>query len=242
MITPHSTYSFASSDFHAWFGGLLTLRLINPICLKSTGLYIENLEQKCATPFLRNGIPRLAKIFAVLIFLTGCLTLCSRGWAASSESATKTVQLGVYMVEMHDFDPKTSSFQADFWLWALTTPDMANWIESLDYPTGIRVDKLNSTEQEVDGKIWASTNVSGKFREDWHLKNFPLDRLHLRIPIEETSLDASNFRFSADHINSSAKDAILPAGWRLKGFSIQPSVHNYVTTLGNPSKPTYSSS
>jgi hypothetical protein len=115
-------------------------------------------------------------------------------------------------------------------------------IQMLDYPTGIRVEKVNTMEQPVEGKVWSSTNISGKFRTDWRLKSFPLDRLHLRIPIEESSFDASNLGFSADTINSSAKDAMLPAGWCLKDFSIESSIHHYVTNLGNPSKTSQSSS
>ena len=146
------------------------------------------------------------------------------------------------MVELHDFDPKSSSFQADFWLWAHTPPDMENWIQSLDYPTGISVERVNTDQKLLNGKLWAYTNISGKFRKDWSLKNFPLDRLHLQIPIEESTLDASHLRFSADKINSSAKETVLPAGWRLRNFTIQTDVHKYGTNFGNPSKSNFSSS
>ena len=162
--------------------------------------------------------------------------------ADNNDPLPRTIPLGIYMVELHDFDPKGSSFQADFWLWARTPPDMANWIPSLDYPTGIHTEQVNTTEQMFDGARWACTNVSGKFRKDWKLKNFPLDRLHLQIPIEESTLDASKLRFSADTINSSAKETVLPAGWRLRNFTIQSGVHHYATNFGNPAKPAHSSS
>jgi hypothetical protein len=38
--------------------------------------------------------------------------------AAASKRPTETIPLGIHLVELGDFDPKSSSFQANFWLWA----------------------------------------------------------------------------------------------------------------------------
>ena len=172
--------------------------------------------------------------------------LIGMSWASADATASKhpteTVPLGIYMVELGDFDPKSSSFQANFWLWAVTPSKMSNWIQTLDYPTGIDVKKITAKENLVDGKLWASVNVMGKFRTDWNLKDFPINRPSLQIQIEETSLDSSNLFFSADKINSSAKDALLPTGWRIHNFSIESGSHRYTTNFGDPSKTSQSSS
>ena len=172
--------------------------------------------------------------------------LIGMSWASADATASKhpteTVPLGIYMVELGDFDPKSSSFRANFWLWAVTPSKMSNWIQTLDYPTGIDVKKITAKENLVDGKLWASVNVMGKFRTDWNLKDFPINRPSLQIQIEETSLDSSNLFFSADKINSSAKDVLLPAGWRIHDFSIESGSHRYTTNFGDPSKTSQSSS
>ena len=172
--------------------------------------------------------------------------LIGMSWASADATASKhpteTVPLGIYMVELGDFDPKSSSFRANFWLWAVTPSKMSNWIQTLDYPTGIDVKKITAKENLVDGKLWASVNVMGKFRTDWNLKDFPINRPSLQIQIEETSLDSSNLFFSADKINSSAKDALLPTGWRIHNFSIESGSHRYTTNFGDPSKTSQSSS
>ena len=172
--------------------------------------------------------------------------LIGMSWASADATASKhpteTVPLGIYMVELGDFDPKSSSFRANFWLWAVTPSRMSNWIQTLDYPTGIDVKKITAKENLVDGKLWASVNVMGKFRTDWNLKDFPINRPSLQIQIEETSLDSSNLFFSADKINSSAKDALLPTGWRIHNFSIESGSHRYTTNFGDPSKTSQSSS
>ena len=172
--------------------------------------------------------------------------LIGMSWASADATASKhpteTVPLGIYMVELGDFDPKSSSFRANFWLWAVTPSKMSNWIQTLDYPTGIDVKKITAKENLVDGKLWASVNVMGKFRTDWDLKDFPINRPSLQIQIEETSLDSSNLFFSADKINSSAKDALLPTGWRIHNFSIESGSHRYTTNFGDPSKTSQSSS
>ena len=187
----------------------------------------------------QNMIMKLSGISIVFL-------LIGMSWASADATASKhpteTVPLGIYMVELGDFDPKSSSFRANFWLWAVTPSKMSNWIQTLDYPTGIDVKKITAKENLVDGKLWASVNVMGKFRTDWNLKDFPINRPSLQIQIEETSLDSSNLFFSADKINSSAKDALLPTGWRIHNFSIESGSHRYTTNFGDPSKTSQSSS
>ena len=187
----------------------------------------------------QNTVMKLSGISIVFL-------LIGMSWASADATASKhpteTVPLGIYMVELGDFDPKSSSFRANFWLWAVTPSKMSNWIQTLDYPTGIDVKKITAKENLVDGKLWASVNVMGKFRTDWNLKDFPINRPSLQIQIEETSLDSSNLFFSADKINSSAKDVLLPAGWRIHDFSIESGSHRYTTNFGDPSKTSQSSS
>ncbi len=187
----------------------------------------------------QNMIMKLSGISIVFL-------LIGMSWVSADTTASKrpteTVPLGIHMVELGDFDPKSSSFQANFWLWAVTPSRMSNWIQTLDYPTGIDVKKITAKEKLVGGKLWASVNVMGKFRTNWDLKDFPINRPSLQIQIEETSLDSSNLFFSADKINSSAKDALLPAGWRISDFSIESGSHRYTTNFGDPSKTTQSSS
>ena len=187
----------------------------------------------------QNTVMKLSGISIVFL-------LIGMSWASADATASKhpteTVPLGIYMVELGDFDPKSSSFRANFWLWAVTPSKMSNWIQTLDYPTGIDVKKITAKEKLVDGKLWASVNVMGKFRTDWDLKDFPINRPILQIQIEETSLDSSNLFFSADKINSSAKDVLLPAGWRIHDFSIESGSHRYTTNFGDPSKTSQSSS
>ena len=187
----------------------------------------------------QNTVMKLSGISIVFL-------LIGMSWASADATASKhpteTVPLGIYMVELGDFDPKSSSFRANFWLWAVTPSKMSNWIQTLDYPTGIDVKKITAKEKLVDGKLWASVNVMGKFRTDWNLKDFPINRPSLQIQIEETSLDSSNLFFSADKINSSAKDALLPTGWRIHNFSIESGSHRYTTNFGDPSKTSQSSS
>ena len=187
----------------------------------------------------QNMIMKLSGISIVFL-------LIGMSWASADATASKhpteTVPLGIYMVELGDFDPKSSSFRANFWLWAVTPSKMSNWIQTLDYPTGIDVKKITAKEKLVGGKLWASVNVMGKFRTNWDLKDFPINRPSLQIQIEETSLDSSNLFFSADKINSSAKDALLPTGWRIHNFSIESGSHRYTTNFGDPSKTSQSSS
>lgn len=157
--------------------------------------------------------------------------------AARGEASPTTIPLGFYLVECGDFDPKSRSFHADFWLWAQVPAGMEGWLGSLAFTNGIDVEAGNPVGEPVGGRVWSGVNVSGKFREDWNPANFPFDRRRLRIQIEEASMDASRLLFAADRQNSTAGEAVLPEGWRVTGFSIEAGLRKTGTNYGNPAKP-----
>jgi len=156
---------------------------------------------------------------------------------ARASGAPTAIPLGFYLVELGDFDPKSRSFHADFWLWAQVPAGMEGWFGSLAFTNGIDVEAGEPFGEPVGGMLWSGVNVSGKFREDWNPANFPFDRRRLRIQIEETSSDASRLVFAADRKNSTAGEAVLPEGWRVAGFSIETGLRKTGTNYGNPAKP-----
>jgi len=182
------------------------------------------------------------RLFLVLAILLCCLSILPRTHAATGENSPTQVRLGIYLIELEDFDTRKHSFTADFWIWGVTPPDYKNWIQKLDYPNSIKVETSQATEQLVDGMNWSNARVSGEFREPWDLRNHPFDKRELEILIDESFLETSQVVFVADAANSNAVDARVPEGWRITNFSIASASKKYSTAFGDPSKPPKSSS
>ncbi len=157
-------------------------------------------------------------------------------------AAPISIPLGVYLVELGDFDTQKKSFTADFWLWGLSPPEYQNWIHTLDYPNSINVVPSQATEQVINNTLWSSIHVSGSFREEWNLQNHPFDKRELLILIEESYLETSKIAFQADAANSNAAEALVPQGWHISNFTISPVSKKYSTAFGDPSKAPNSSS
>lgn len=182
------------------------------------------------------------RLVVLLAIILGFLADSPLAHSANEENSPATVRLGMYLVELEDFDTKNNSFTADFWIWGLTDPDHKNWTQTLDYPNSIKVETSQATEQLAGGKLWSSIRIAGEFRVAWDLRNHPFDKGELEIRIEESFLETSRVVFESDSANSHAADARVPKGWRITNFSVTPASKIYSTAFGNPSKPPKSSS
>lgn len=181
---------------------------------------------------------RFVAITAVLLFLA-----CSRhAHAVVEKNSPSQIRLGVYLVELEDFDARNHSFTAEFYLWAISPLGYNKWIQSLGFPNTIMVESSQVFEKETNGTLWSSVHVSGEFRAQWDLHNHPFDRRELVIVVEESFFDSTQLVFQVDQENSLGAEALLPAGWHITNFEVTPTSKKYSTAFGDPSKPPKSAS
>ena len=137
------------------------------------------------------------------------------------------------MISLYEFDLVDDSFSADFWFWSTCDEDLRP-LDTMDFPTAKHVERtLPATVQRGD-KFWSYVKVSGVFRHNWDVRNFPFDRHELAMEIEHTAAPASQFRYTADVAGSKVNPEIRLDSWRVTDFSVHEYVYLYDTVFGDP--------
>jgi len=159
---------------------------------------------------------------------------------AQTEAAPATCRVGLYLRDLHSFDPTADTFGADFWLWSLCPTADLQPLQTMEF---INSDNVAVLLDVGDYPLWTQRNVDGTFRYDWDERNFPFDRHTLTIDLEEGVEDVHGFFYEPDTANSGVDPELqLPGGWRMTGTRLVGSIKTYDTTFGDPDLPVGGSS
>jgi hypothetical protein len=159
---------------------------------------------------------------------------------AQSDAAPATCQVGLYLRDLHSFDPTTDTFGADFWLWSVCPTADHQPLRTMEF---INSDDVAVLLDVGDYPLWTQRNVDGTFRYDWDERNFPFDRHTLTIDLEEGVEDVHRFVYEPDTANSGVDPELqLPGGWRMTSTTLLGSTKTYDTTFGDPDLPAGGSS
>jgi hypothetical protein len=159
---------------------------------------------------------------------------------AQSDAAPQTCRVGLYLRDLHSFDPSADTFGADFWLWSLCPTADLQPLQTMEF---INSDDVAVLLDVGDYPLWTQRNVDGTFRYDWDERNFPFDRHTLTIDMEEGVEDVRQFVYEPDTANSGVDSELqLPGGWRMTGTTLVGSTTTYDTTFGDPNLPAGGSS
>lgn len=154
---------------------------------------------------------------------------------ASSGDAPRVVKFGMYITNLYDINFAKNQYVVDFWAWFLH--------HDRDYHPTKRTEIVNSksfsfrnpdTEKEA-GEYWVSANFRAVVNQQWDVRLFPFDTQHLTIDLEDTIDNSKYLHFVPDVTGSSISPQAIPAGWKLKDFSIKVRNQPYATTFGDPS-------
>ena len=81
---------------------------------------------------------------------------------------------------------------------------------------------------------WSQRKVSGTFRKQWDLRNFPFDRHALEILSEEGTEEEGRLTYEADLANSGYGLPEDVEGWRVTGMRVEVGTATYATSFGDP--------
>jgi hypothetical protein len=159
---------------------------------------------------------------------------------AQSGTAPATCRVGLYLRDLHSFNPSADTFGAGLWLWSLCpTPDLQP-LQTMEF---VNSDNVAVLLDVGDDPLWTQRNLGGTFRYDWDERNFPFDRHTLTVELEEGVEDVHRFVYDPDIANSGVDPALqLPGGWRMTGTTLVGSTKTYDTTFGDPDLPAGGSS
>ena len=175
--------------------------------------------------------PRLPALRLLLFaLLSGGLPL-----ALPAAAAPDVCRLGAYVMVLSDFNADARTFGCTAWMWSNCTSTEARGLNRLDFVRAKDVDMGEVTGEKIGEGKYEYAKMSGTFRYDWDLRNYPFDRHTLQIPIENSDQDLSMLIYQPDSKGSGLfQSAQVPDGWRVSDFGIHNSVTRYDTVFGDP--------
>jgi hypothetical protein len=194
-----------------------------------------------ATPALvphsgNNLVKTAARILAALLLCCGLTTACPAvATATPLQLPPQNCKLGAFVQSLHDFKFQDKTFQADIWLWANCSgqqyePLLHLWLLNADTCALTKYYK----ENEADGSNWSYILLTGKFRHNWDVKNYPFDRHELIVDVEDADTPADQLGYSADPSESVASEHIELDTYKIVEMTVRADIQSYHTSFGNP--------
>ncbi|HTH55543.1 MAG TPA: hypothetical protein VL728_05815 [Cyclobacteriaceae bacterium] len=155
--------------------------------------------------------------------------------AAFAKSSPDTVKVGVYIISIHDINFHDKEYTARFWLWFTYDYNKElDFSKELDIPNAKDIQIDQALSDTINGKIWVQLKMKCTMKEDWQVHDFPFDKQHLKINIEDSNRDVTSLIFVADNEDSrlNANEGI--SGWVMTKFSVKASRNPYDTPFGDP--------
>ncbi len=145
-----------------------------------------------------------------------------------------TARVGAYVISVHDINFHDKEYTARFWLWFLYDNPEFDFTTQLDIPNAKTIEPPESIIDSVDGKTWVMLKMKCTMKENWSVLDFPFDKQHLRVQIENSILDNSVLIFSPDYAGSKFDDEEAIDGWTIKNFKVGVRDNSYNTGFGDP--------
>lgn len=162
-------------------------------------------------------------------------------FAKGSGKAPESIPLGIWISSIGKFNFPDNTYRATFWIWATLPKGEEKLLTQLDLVNAESRSFLNSSAIKESSGTVTYQKISGIFRNEWNLKNYPFDRHTLGICIDACeSIQQRNLTANAGasgfdpEINARGNDELDGVnGWKITGFRVLSSHKNY---SGSPDK------
>lgn len=157
----------------------------------------------------------------------------------SSLSLTKalaqpdTVTVGSYVISVHDINFRDKEYTMRFWLWFLYDNPDFDFSTQLDIPNAKSIDPPEIIIDSIDNKAWAIMKMKATMKESWQVTDFPFDKQHLKVQIENTLFDNNSLIFKPDVKGSTYDKADALDGWDITDFKVTAVTNDYETGFGD---------
>ena len=147
-----------------------------------------------------------------------------------------TVKAGAYIISVHDINFHDKEYTIRFWLWFLYKNPEFDFKNQLDIPNAKEIDEPETLSDTVSGKTWVQMKMKCTMKENWVVHNFPFDKQHLHVRVENTVFDKNKLIFFPDKRHSMFDDIEGLDGWVIKDFAVSSDTTRYGTGFGDPRK------
>lgn len=153
----------------------------------------------------------------------------------STEQQPDTVKVGAYVISVHDINFHNKEYTVRFWLWLLYDNLEFDFPTQIDIPNAKQIDKPEVIMDMVDGKMWQLMKMKCVMKHNWKVGDFPFDKQHLVVHIENSIYDQGSLVFVPDEMGSTFDRELTLDGWRITNFKVNTDTHEYTTVFGDPS-------
>jgi hypothetical protein len=151
-----------------------------------------------------------------------------------SNAQPDTVKAGAYIISVHDINFHDKEYTIRYWLWFLYSNPEFDFYSQLDIPNAKEIDPPTMVTDTVGGRKWVQMKMKCTMKESWVVHNFPFDKQHLRVRVENSVFDKDALVFKADTRHSKFDTVEGIDGWRITEFSVSADTTHYGTGFGDP--------
>ncbi|MBS1490044.1 MAG: hypothetical protein JSS93_05925 [Bacteroidetes bacterium] len=151
-------------------------------------------------------------------------------------SLPDTVRVGTYVMSVHDINFHDQEYTARLWLWFIYANKNFDFGKQLDITNAKSIDQTQQLEDSLEGKQWSMLKMKCTMKENWSVLDFPFDKQHLKIQIENTLFDKKQLIFKPDVEASKFDSDETLAGWNIKNFKVSVIDNFYETGFGDNRK------
>jgi hypothetical protein len=177
----------------------------------------------------------MKKLFILLLLALPLLSTQAQESDSTAEAPPDTVKIGTYMISIHDINFHNKEYTARFWLWLLYDNLEFDFAKQIDIPNAKHIDEPEVIMDMVDGKMWQLMKMKCLMKQNWKVGDFPFDKQHLVIHIENSIYDNAGMVFVADEMGSTYDRELTLDGWHIENFEVKTGNHEYTTVFGDPS-------
>jgi hypothetical protein len=154
-------------------------------------------------------------------------------FARQIQGQPDTVKVGAYVISLHDINFRDKEYTMRFWLWFVYDNPDFDFTTQLDIPNAKTIERPEIIMDSVDGKAWAIMKMKCTMKAKWLVNDFPFDKQHLRVQIENTLFDNKSLVFVPDIIGSKFDKEDVLDGWTISDFNVADGTHLYETGFGD---------
>jgi hypothetical protein len=155
---------------------------------------------------------------------------------AEDEPKPDTVSIGAYIISIHDIDFHNKEYTTRFWLWMLYKDNQKfDFPTQIDIPNAKDITKPEVISDTLDNRIWQLLKMKCVMKENWKVTDFPFDKQHLVVHVENSIYDRNSLVFVPDELGSTYDRELTLDGWRIADFRVTTHTSEYTTVFGDPS-------
>jgi len=151
----------------------------------------------------------------------------------NAQATSDTVKVGAYVMSVHDINFHDKEYTARFWLWFLYKNKEFDFVKQLDITNAKSIDEPQLLQDSIGHEQWSMLKMKCIMKENWNVLDFPFDKQHLNIHIENSLFDKNSLVFKADDKGSKYDPEGTLAGWKIKNFRVNVDEKLYETGFGD---------